>query len=69
MLDFDKIGATNNYQDISADPKLQSSDHSSDNEPRTVGYNDYFRSNDVVFLRRYQPELCVFLTVCPTNRL
>ena len=30
MLDFDRIGATNNYQDISADPKLPASDHSSD---------------------------------------
>ena len=69
ILDLDRIVATNNCQDISADPKLPSSDHSSNDEPRTVGYNDYFSSNDVVSLRRYQPELCVFLTMCPTNRL
>jgi hypothetical protein len=29
------------YKDISVDPQREGSDHESDDEPSTVGYNDY----------------------------
>ena len=41
LLDFQRIGAKNAHQDISADPKLPVSDHGSDDEPSGTGYNDY----------------------------
>ena len=37
------------YQDISFDPKIVVSDHESDEDPTTVGYNEYYDTDEEAY--------------------
>ena len=47
---------TNDYQDMRFDPKIPESDHESDDEPSTVGYNDYDTNDENISVAAEQED-------------